>query len=271
MKLSVITPTHNRMVLLEQLLVSLELQSISDFEVVVAVDGSADGTLAMLEAFKRRSVLVVEVVVLDGVGRAAARNAAIARASGDVLVFADDDLTFAVDVLARHLAFHQVFKGCVAVGAVVFPDGVTRFSSRPDWMNFSGCNCSVARGSVLELGGFDASIALYGGEDLELGFRLRQADLLFKALVNAGVVHHGARVPGEEKAFTAGYNAVFIAQKLGGSVALQLGVHPSLLLAKRFLLNPVGDLVLKSLSDYAFERAYLNGARAAWKEIEGRV
>ncbi len=268
MKLSVITPTHNRMLLLEQLLQSLEQQTYLDFEVVIAVDGSSDGTLTMLEAYKRRQTLQLEVVILNGVGRAAARNAAIARAKEAILVFADDDLTLEPEVLARHVAFHQLFKDGIAVGAVRFPDGVVRFSTRPDWMNFSGCNCSVAREAIVQLGGFNESLTQYGGEDLELGYRLLQAGQQFKALAQAEVFHHGARVPGVEKAHAAGYNAVYIAQKLGGSVALQLGVHPSLLLAKRTILNPLGDAILGTRADYAFERAYLDGARAAWKELK---
>ena len=118
MKLSVIVPTHNRMAWLEQLLNSLETQTYSDFEVIVAIDGSTDGTLAMLEAVKRRSQIRLELLVLPQGGQAKARNAAIQAASGQVLVFADDDLTFAPDVLARHAAFHQVFQNSIAIGAV---------------------------------------------------------------------------------------------------------------------------------------------------------
>jgi glycosyltransferase involved in cell wall biosynthesis len=265
MKLSVITPTRNRMGLLEGLLVSLEAQTYTDFEVVVAVDGSSDGTLALLEAYKRRGVLALEVVVLSGSGRAAARAAAMARATGTVLVFLDDDLTVPPEVLARHAAFHQVMTQSIAIGAVRFPDGLVRFSARPDWMNFSGCNVSLAALALRDVGGFDLAFAEYGGEDLELGYRLRQAGLRYKALQNAEVFHHGARVPDPQKGYSAGYEAVKIAQKHGGNVALQLGVHPSLLLAKRAAFNPLGRVLFAQRADYAFEEAYFRGARAAWK------
>jgi glycosyltransferase involved in cell wall biosynthesis len=268
MKLSVITPTHNRMGLLEGLLGSLEAQTYTDFEVVVAVDGSSDGTLALLEAHKRRVGFGLEVLLLGGLGRAAARQAALTRATGEVLVFLDDDLTLLPEVLARHAAFHQIMPRRVAVGAVRFPDGVVRFSQQPDWMNFSGCNVSLSRQELEALGGFDVDFSKYGGEDLELGYRLRQAGLRFKALYNAEVFHHGARIPDPQKGYSAGFEAVKIAQKHGGSVALQLGVHPSLLTAKRLAFNPLGRVLLGSRADYTFEEAYFRGARDAWKKVK---
>lgn len=268
MKLSVITPTHNRMGLLEGLLASLETQTYSDFEVLVAVDGSTDGTLALLEAYKRRGRLQLVIQVLGGVGRGAARNAAIASASGEVLVFLDDDLSLPPEVLARHAAFHQVLTKSVAVGAVRFPDGVVRFPKQPNWMNFSGCNVSVSQAAIVGLDGFDLSFAEYGGEDLELGYRLYQSGLRFKVLQNAEVFHNGARVPDPKKGYSAGFEAVRIAQKHGGNVALQLGVHPNLLTAKRVAFNPLGRALLGSRADFAFEEAYFRGARDAWKSTK---
>ncbi len=267
-KLSVIIPTHNRMVLLEQLLNSLEVQTYSDFEVVVAVDESTDGTLTMLEAIKRRSQMKLEFLVLQQGGQAKARNAAIEVATGEILVFADDDLTFAPDVLARHAAFHQVFKNSIAIGAVQYPSGKTDFPNNPSWLNFTGMNTSLPRQAAIEQAGFDQTFLGYGGEDLEFALRLEQAGLKIRRLPDTLAIHAGEQIRNPEKAYSAGYQAVKITKKHGNVVAMQLGVHPSLLLAKRLLLNPIGDVVLKSLSDYAFERAYLDGARAAWKEDE---
>jgi hypothetical protein len=51
-------------------------------------------------------------------------------------------------------------------------------------------------------------------------------------------------------------------------VAMHLGVHPTMLAAKRVVLNPVGDLLFRAAEDYAFERAYLEGARAGWEAVE---
>ncbi len=251
---------------LEGLLQSLEAQTYRDFELVVAVDGSTDGTLTLLESIKRRNPFALEIIALTGEGRAKARNAAIRAATGDVLVFMDDDLTLEPDVLARHNAFHEMFKNSIAIGPVKFPDGNTRFSNRPQWVNMSGCNSSLPRVAALETELFDETLAQYGGEDLEWGYHLEQHGLKIRALPDAVVHHHGPRIPDVEKARAAGFNAVMIAQKHGARVAMQLGVHPTMLAAKRLVLNPVGDVLFRSAEDYAFERAYLEGARAGWKE-----
>ena len=268
MLLSVIIPTFNRMALLEKCLSALEAQTWREFEVVVAVDGSTDGTLALLEAVKHRQPFPLTVLSNPQAGRSAARNAAMRAASGEILLLCDDDLQLESETLARHHAFHEVFKNCVAIAAVRFPDGITRFPTRPGWMNFSGCNASLPRTAAITVGLFDESLGGYGGEDLEFGLRLEQHGLKFKALADAGAYHDGTRVPNPEKAYSAGRQAVQIAHKYGAGVALQLGVHETLLTAKRAVLNPIGDFILGKDSNYAFERAYLKGARDAWKALE---
>jgi glycosyltransferase involved in cell wall biosynthesis len=253
------------MALLEGLLQSLETQTYRDFELIVAVDGSTDGTLTLLESIKRRNPFALEIIALTGEGRAKARNAAIRAATGEVLVLMDDDLTLEPDVLARHNAFHEMFRDSLAIGPVKFPDGITRFSNRPQWVNTSGCNASLPRAAALENELFDETLAQYGGEDLEWGYRLEQRGLKIRALPDALVHHHGPRIPDVEKARAAGFNAVMIAKKHGSRVAMQLGVHPTMLALKRVALNPVGDVLFRAAEDYAFERAYLEGAQAAWK------
>lgn len=247
---------------------ALEAQTYREFEVVVAVDGSDDGTLTMLESLRRRAEFGLQVLSLPHGGRSKARNAALQAAEREVLVFCDDDVTLEPETLSRHAAFHELFPRSAAIGPLSFPDGTTRFARRPGWVNMSGCNASLPRAVALEVGGFDESLGGYGGEDLEFGYRVQLAGVRFRPLPDAGAVHHGPRVVNPDKARSAGYQAVLIAQKHGGNVAVQLGVDPRLLAVKGLYLNPIGDLLLRRAEDYGFERAYLEGARAAWKELE---
>lgn len=268
MKLSVITPTHNRMALLESLLRSLEMQTYTDFEMVVAVDGSTDGTLTLLEAIKNRVSFDIQILVLTQGGQARARNVAMQTASADILVFADDDLSFAPDALARHAAFHQVFQNSLAIAPVQYPNGQVDFPKNPSWVNFTGMNTSLPKTAILEQGGFDETLSGYGGEDLELALRLVKAGTQIRRLPDALAFHAGEKHRNPDKGYSAGFQAVRIAQKHGDAVAMQLGVHPSLLVAKRIALNPIGDFLLGSRADYAFEKAYLAGARAAWLQTK---
>ncbi len=269
MKLSVITPTHDRMAMLERALAALEGQTFQDFELVVAVDGSTDGTVAMLEAFRRRAAFTVVVVVLAQGGQARARNAAIRAASGQVVVFMDDDLVLEPQTLARHAAFHEVYPNDIAVGPVTnASDGRVDWPRVPTWMNLTGMNVSVSRAALLEVGSFDETFSGYGGEDLDLGIRLERGGHKYRRLADAGSLHLAPAARDERKGRLAGEAAQRLALKYGPSVGAMLGVHPAIMALKRVVMNPLGDAILGKNPGYAFERAYMKGARAAQKETE---
>lgn len=65
-------------------------------EVIVASDGSDDGTVAVARAASNGRVQVLD---LGRVGKADALNAAVAKASGEVVVFSDANTAFAPDAL----------------------------------------------------------------------------------------------------------------------------------------------------------------------------
>jgi glycosyltransferase involved in cell wall biosynthesis len=67
-------------------------------EVVVASDGSTDATADVVRSFADRGVTLRE---LETVGKAAALEAAVAAATGEVLVFTDANSMFAPDALSR--------------------------------------------------------------------------------------------------------------------------------------------------------------------------
>jgi glycosyltransferase involved in cell wall biosynthesis len=105
--LSVVIPTYNDARCLELTLRSLTRQTLSPelFEVVVVKDGSTDGYEEIEDHGKGLTVRVVELPARGG--RAAARNAGLARASGRIIVFLDSDSYADPELLARHHAFHD--------------------------------------------------------------------------------------------------------------------------------------------------------------------
>jgi hypothetical protein len=93
---SVVTPTHNRSDRLPEAMASVQLQSYGRWEHIVVDDGSTDDTATVLERCDDPRVRVLRV---DNSGPAAARNAALDVAVGDVVVYLDDDNRFHRDWL----------------------------------------------------------------------------------------------------------------------------------------------------------------------------
>lgn len=104
--LSVVIPTHNDVQCLELTLRSLSRQTLprDQFEVVVIKDGPLPGYEG-IEQHGAGIDLRVETLP-QNLGRSGARNAGVARAHGDIVLFLDADGYADRELLARHAAFH---------------------------------------------------------------------------------------------------------------------------------------------------------------------
>lgn len=95
---SVILPVYNKIKYLPTTLPSLLSQTYRDFELIAVDDGSTDGSGDFLDRLAKTDSRV-KVIRQPNAGVAAARNAALDRASGDYVVFADADDTVCPDWL----------------------------------------------------------------------------------------------------------------------------------------------------------------------------
>jgi GT2 family glycosyltransferase len=192
---TVVIPTHQRRELLRRALRALTSQELpaDSFEVVVSIDRSIDGTREMAELFDAPYAL--RTMEAPRRGRAAACNAAIDAARGEVLVILDDDMEPRPALLSSHYRSHPPgSRLCVMGAAPISTDGssasVTRYAAakfnahlarlaRSDHVlgirDFYSGNASIRREVLLETGMYDESFRLYGNEDLELCLRLRKA------------------------------------------------------------------------------------------------
>ncbi len=256
--LSVITVTHNRAELLQQKLAALEQQTLPPerFELVVLANACTDETMELL----RDVAPAYGLKVLESATKlsaAQARNHCAAAARGHVLYLSDDDCLPDPETLAKHLEAQA--KPCVAIGSLTFVDGDAQEHWSPrkiGFWNLNGANSSVPAAAFRAIGGFDEALSGYGGEDVALGYALK--DLPFVALPDAGAQHLGpnpVRSGDLHKARSAGRNAVRLATRYP-ELAYRLGVHPALLGLKRLLLRPGLSLG----KTYRYERAYLEGA-----------
>jgi GT2 family glycosyltransferase len=183
--ISVILPVRNGMPYLEEQLRALAAQICDEpWEVVIADNGSTDGSLAFSSAWAGTHPNVTVVDASGLVGASAARNAGVAVARGEYLAFCDADDV----VLAGWL------NGCVAAlrtadlaaGRFDFwslnmipPALPVRAATRQ--LGFLpaglGANLAVRRGPFEEVGGFDERFV--PGEDIDLCWRLQLRGFTF--------------------------------------------------------------------------------------------
>lgn len=173
MKFSVVIATKDRAALLDAALASLRAQEDAPaYELVVVDNGSSDATPDVAHKHGAEYVFVAEP------NRGKARNAGIAHATGDAILFVDDDVVAPPQFLAAHAKAHhdEIFPLAVSGPILNVPDAAQR--PEPTAANFSRaffvtCNVSVRAASLRAIGGFDEDFDLYGWEDTELGARLR--------------------------------------------------------------------------------------------------
>jgi GT2 family glycosyltransferase len=178
-KLSIVIATKDRADYLEHALASLERQAgAPQFEAIVVDNGSTDATPAVVRSAVARGVLDLRRVYVAEPNRGAARNAGVAIASGDVVLFVDDDVVLPKDFLAAHARAHEGATGAAVSGPIMNVPGYEA-RPKPTLLNYSAaffctCNVSVSRAALLDVGVFDEGFDLYGWEDTELGLRLRR-------------------------------------------------------------------------------------------------
>ncbi|MFF2407449.1 CDP-glycerol glycerophosphotransferase family protein [Streptomyces sp. NPDC058092] len=98
-RFSVIVPAYRVQAYLHESLDSVLTQSFEDFELIAVDDCSPDACGAVIDEFAARDHRVRAVHLPENVGLGRARNAGIAQATGDYLIFLDSDDTLAPGAL----------------------------------------------------------------------------------------------------------------------------------------------------------------------------
>jgi glycosyltransferase involved in cell wall biosynthesis len=189
--------TYNRATLLERVLEAAFDQTAPDdaYEVVLVDDGSSDETPSVIERARSRAACPFTVVRQDNRGLAAARNAGIARAAGERIIFIDDDVLVLPNFVQEHMRSAAARPGAIVRGGAIEVESLDELPP-PVWgiKNYSGnyfwtTNVSAPLGTIRAIGGFDESFSEYGWEDIDVGLRLRAAGV--KAVFNPhALVYH---------------------------------------------------------------------------------
>ncbi|MEM7799398.1 MAG: glycosyltransferase family 2 protein [Chloroflexota bacterium] len=211
-ELSVIVPTYNRLERLKLVLSSIENQTLPNeyFELIVVSDGSTDGTFEFLSSWS--TPLNFKFVQQENQGVAVTRNTGIEQASGEYILFVDDDVVPADNLLEAHLSTHDAHPNdIIVIGPMLNPED---FELQPwvaweqamlykqyqamldkEWeptaRQFYTGNTSLRRHYLEITGGFDPTFRR--AEDIELAYRLANLGLKFVFNEDAIGSHYAQR------------------------------------------------------------------------------
>jgi glycosyltransferase involved in cell wall biosynthesis len=187
--ISVVIPTQNKCRSLMRTLASLEKidRSGVELEVIVVDDASSDETEGWLAAY-RPVFPIKRLRNLRKHGPACARNRGSRLASGEILLFLDDDMECDPGLIDGHMAHHASGDPVAVVGRVMYhPElkrsALTRYFDAQHMRHvspfclparFASNNLSISRSLFERAGLFDESFTCVGLEDVELGMRLAQ-------------------------------------------------------------------------------------------------
>jgi glycosyltransferase involved in cell wall biosynthesis len=204
-RVSVVIPTYNRGKVLTRAVDSVLAQRYRDWELIVVDDGSTDDTQQRLALYAERRLRVI--VRPENGGVAAARNAGIAAAEGELVAFLDSDdqwLPNALESLVAGIERGPAAPKAVTSGFYFNRSGSPRLvprhpSSRGDWFLRLLDGCPIAAGSALlvrrecfeTVGGFDESLRRM--EDWDWLLRFMEAHRFDVVPDLLAIVYVGAR------------------------------------------------------------------------------
>jgi len=241
MKLSILVCTRNRAHVITPCLDSIAAAIVNagpaDAEIVIADNGSTDGTPEIIAAWKNRTTVPVQFVIEPRPGRARGMNRALSVAHGEIFAFTDDDCRLDrnyVNDLLRHDAADTepvVRGGRTELGDPT--DQPVTIDTNPERERWSlaqnsarhrliagvifGCNMVVRRTIIDRLGPFDENFGpgsvIGSGDDTEFLWRAYVAGIVLEHVPDMTVYHfHGRKTPEDVRVlftrYTIGFGAL---------------------------------------------------------------
>lgn len=246
--ISIIIPTRNRYNYIVDLVGDLKKQTVSEIEIIVVDQSDV-----------KREISDVIYIPTDTLGPCKSRNIGAKKASGDILVFLDDDARVEPDFIEEltRLIVENTFQAvaganCDSQGDYLLDVGesfkrneynfiksLTKNPNSPKsgiTLSFPGCCCAVTKEVFLEIGGFDERFDPTGaGEDREMAIKLFTHGYGIWYNAKARLFHFGATVGGSREV---------------GSRTLNLDVNSLRICKKHFSSELTATLATQIISAY---------------------
>ncbi|NUW36624.1 glycosyltransferase [Nonomuraea sp. SMC257] len=240
LRVSVVVPAYDNQDKLDLALAALARQTYpAELTEVVVVDNGSAPPLR-LPAVRPAAT---RLITCDAPGRAAARNAGLAEASGDIVHWLDSDVLLTPGAVEAHMRWHHAAPYLVVTGYIRFTDapapaelpddlekafepaephgwiidlvertdGLTDNPQRPFSLHVGGAT-SVAARLIEAAGPMDDDLVL--GQDTEMGYRLAQAGAVFVPEPRARAYHLGPTMRMRDKASIDRVSHAFVADRI---------------------------------------------------------
>ena len=264
--ISVVVPTRNRAERLRALLASLAGQEGPSFEVIVVDNASRDSTPAVVAQAGAAHIRLPQPL-----GPAVARNHGWQAATGELVVFTDDDVVAQPGWLAAIAAVHEHDPDALIQGRTepdprelhrlaAFSRSQTATGPGP-W--FQTCNIAYPRALLERLGGFDESFWEAAGEDTDLGWRAVEAGTRVIYEPNA-VNWHAVHEPGALVLIRASQKWRIAVRNLKRHPQLRDALHRRIFWkpAHERLLIAIAGMALAGMAGRGSQEAMRRGSRA---------
>ncbi len=199
-KVSVLVCTYRGSATLSACLDSLLALDYPDYEIIVVNDGN-DSRVAEIVTAERRAILIPT----DHIGLSAARNLAASHASGQILIYTDDDCVAEPEWLSHMVEGFCLQPEVSAAGGPNIPphpetDEQALVQCSPGGPahvltsdrlaeHVPGCNLAVRREAFDAVGGFDPRFRA-AGDDVDFQWRLLAAGYQIGFFPKAWIWHH---------------------------------------------------------------------------------
>ena len=224
MRVSLLIATHDRRASLERCLEAVgRAQVPGSLEVIVIDNGSRDGTERFLDEYAHRAPFTVLSLGEARPGKSRALNAGLARATGDLITFIDDDVYLTPDYFARLVEIFTRNDVGYCGGRILLHDPTdlpmtVRTTTTMELIPprtfiaagaIQGCNMAFRREVLESIGGFDPMLGpgtAFICEDVDLVARASAAGWLGGYFPELVVYHHhGRKTEAEEAVLVRNY------------------------------------------------------------------
>jgi len=199
-KISVVVPTYKRPALLARCLHAILDQTLdkTNYEIIVVSDGPDQATEFMTGLITLEGGLpsITYLALSHKKGPAAARNKGWQSASGELIVFTDDDCIPTANWLYNYWSAYQeaqtkdiVFTGKVSVPIPARPTDYEKNISLLETASFITANCACSKIALEKVNGFDEAFSYAWREDSALEFELLNHQVPIIKIQNAMVEH----------------------------------------------------------------------------------